>query len=155
MRIPLLALLVCAISLLSLAEPARAQSQQSAAQKPAPALRMGRYDKSTEVVTSGSIASIQTQKTGALPRGTYLTVHSGTLKLNVHMGLFSPSAIPFAVGDQVQITGSLISMNGNQVLLARQVQSSSQSLTVRSSNGFVMRPHAINPTQTFTQRLPQ
>jgi hypothetical protein len=155
MSIHRLFLAFCAVLFFNLAPPAYPQLQQAAQQQRAPALRMGRYDKSAEVVTSGTIASIQSSKSATLPRGAYIALHSGALTLNVHMGLFSPSSIPFAVGDQVQVTGSLISLNGTQILLARQVQSSSQTLTVRSSNGFVMRPHATNPTQTFTQRLPQ
>lgn len=155
MSIHKLFLASCIILFFNLASPAYPQSQQAAQQQRAPALRMGRYDKSAEVVASGTIASIQTSKSASLPRGAYIALHTAALTLNVHMGLFSPSSIPFAVGDQVQVTGSLISMNGTQILLARQVQSSSQTLTVRSSNGFVLRPHPAAHIQTLSQGFQQ
>ncbi|HWF39703.1 MAG TPA: hypothetical protein VG322_14360 [Candidatus Acidoferrales bacterium] len=147
-------LLFCAILFFSLAPSAYPQLQQ-AAQQHAPALRMGRYDKSAEVVASGTIASIQSSKSATLPRGAYIALRSGALTLNVHMGLFSPPSIPFPVGEQVQVTGSLISMNGTQLLLARQVQSASHTLTVRSSNGFVLRPHPAAHMQTLSQGFQQ
>jgi hypothetical protein len=126
--------LVFLISLVAL--PAHSQLQSSSS---APALRMGRYDKSTEVVVSGTIASIQTQA-GSLPHGTYLSLNSGALAVNVQMGLFSKASIPFSAGNQVQVTGSMITFNGQQILLARQVQSSNQTLVIRTANGFVVRP---------------
>ena len=125
--------------------PLHAQEQQSRAT--APVLRMGRYDKSTEAVVSGTILSIQAQTNAAIPRGTYILLRSGALILNVHMGLFSSSTIPFKTGDQVQVRGSLIATSGGQILLARQVQSGNGSLTVRSSKGFVVRAHPLAQTQ--------
>ena len=152
-RFPWLSLAVCLILLIGWAAGPSAlaqtpQSQQVTAQTaPAPALRPGQYDKSVEVTTSGIVASIQAQKNGPLPRGTYIVLRSGGLTLNVHMGLFPPESIPLASGDQVRITGSLVSINGAQILLARQVQSATQELAVRSTRGFVLRPHAAAPMQ--------
>jgi hypothetical protein len=144
-----LALTMCMIFLFGLCEPA-ARSQQVTV--PAtPTLRMGRYDKSAEVVVSGTIVSIQNQKNTTVPRGTYIVLRSGPLTLNVHMGLFSAGAVPFASGDQVQVTGSMISTSGGQILLARRVQSASQNLMVRSSNGFVVRPHPAPSAQGLQQ----
>jgi hypothetical protein len=131
-----------------LASSARAQlqpnAQQAGLQSGGSALRMGRYDKAAEVVDSGTITSIGAQKTGSLPRGTYVSLRAGAVTLNVQMGLYAPANIPFAVGDQVQVTGSLMSVNGQQIVLARQVQSSSKTLTVRSAHGFVLRPRPVS-----------
>lgn len=151
------ALSVCTIlAMASLAQPAargQAHPFQQIVPQPAasPALRMGRYNKATEAVTSGTIVSVESAKNAALPRGTYLILRSGGLTLNVHMGLFSPATIPFAAGDAVQITGSLVSVNGNQLLLARQVQSAGKTLTVRSSSGFVLRPAPAGRAQGLQQ----
>ena len=146
MRFLGLSLTVCTVFVAGLASPAAStQAPYSQPLTPqgaaAPSLRMGRYDKSAEVVTSGTIVSIQAHRNATLPRGTYMVLRSGALTLNVHMGLFSAATIPFATGELVEVMGSLISMNGSQILLARQVQSAHQKLTVRSSNGFVVRPH--------------
>ena len=110
--------------------------------------RMGRYDKAAEVVTSGTIVSISAQDNStSMLHGTYLGLQSGPLTLNVHMGLFSANSIPFKAGDQVQVTGSLATVNGKKILLARRVQSANQVLTVRGPNGFVLRAHPATQAQ--------
>lgn len=129
-----------------IAGPATAAQQ---AQTTAPtSIRTSRYDKAAEVVTSGTIISISAQSDSTtVLRGTYLGLQAGPLTLNVHMGLYSASAIPFKAGDQVKVTGSLVTVNGKQVLLARQVQSANQALTVRGPNGFVLHAPSTNRTQ--------
>jgi hypothetical protein len=122
----------------------RAQEQPTAT----PILRMGRYDKRTETVANGTIVSIQAQRRSmTMPRGTYVVLQSGPLTLNTHLGLFSGENFPFKTGDQVSVTGSLITIHGNQFLLARQIRSGTQSLTIRSSNGFVLRAHPVVQAQ--------
>jgi hypothetical protein len=123
------------------------QAQQLQSSAPA-GMRTGRYDKAAEVSTTGTILSIQAQNDStATPRGTYLGLQAGPLTLNVHMGLFSANSIPFKAGDQVWVTGSLVTVNGKQILLARKVQSASRILTVRSPNGIVLRAHPAIQTQ--------
>jgi hypothetical protein len=124
---------VC-VALLVSASNAVARAQGAAAQVAGP-----RYDKSTEVVTSGTIESIQMEKS-ATPLGTYIVLKAAPLTLNVHMGLYSANSIPFKAGDSVQVTGSLITVDGKQILLARHVQSATQSITVRGPMGIVHRP---------------
>ncbi len=51
--------------------------------------------------------------------------------------------MPFHVGDQVQVTGSLITVAGKQMLLARTVSSASQTITVRTTGGQALRPSAL------------
>jgi hypothetical protein len=110
-------------------------------------LRMGQYNKASEVVVTGTIQSIQTEDgTSSLPRGTYLTLLSPPLTLNVQMGLFGAASIPFKAGDSVSVTGSLMTVNGAQILLARLVQSSTHSITVRSKHGFIVRPQPVGQT---------
>jgi hypothetical protein len=122
-------------------------AQQTQAAAPAGG-RTSRYEKAAEASTTGTILSIQAQNDSTVtPRGTYLSLQAGPLTLNVHMGLFSANSIPFKVGDQVQVTGSLVTANGRQILLARQVQSASKVLTVRSPNGIVLRVHPATHTQ--------
>jgi len=115
-----------------------ARAQQGSA---TPALRVGQYNEASEVVVKGTIQAIQAQTGGTLPGGTYVTLQTVPITYTVHMGLFSPASIPFKAGDSVSITGSLVTINGTQIFLARLMQSGSQSLTVRSSNGFVLRGH--------------
>jgi hypothetical protein len=133
----LAALLLCAGSL---AVPA-ARAQQGKFTGGIP-----KYEKATEVTTSGTIKAIARQQdSGTLP-GTYLTLQTVPLTLSVHMGMWNASKMPFHVGDQVQVTGSLITVNGKQMLLARTVSSASQIVTVRSTGGQALRPSAAAST---------
>jgi hypothetical protein len=113
---------------------AHAQQQQTAP------LRVVHYDPATEVVIQGTIESVEQQKNPAGLNGTHLILRTVPLALDVHMGLFGPKDIPFRVGEQVQVTGSLVNTGGKQVLLAREVHSATQMLTVRNANGIVKRP---------------
>ncbi|MFY9532184.1 MAG: hypothetical protein WBC04_21175 [Candidatus Acidiferrales bacterium] len=109
-------------------------------QQTAPSLRAVRYDSATEVVTKGTIESLEQQKNPAGLNGTHLILRTVPLALDVHMGLFGPKDIPFHVGEQVQVTGSLVNLGGKQILLAREIRSASQVLTVRNALGIVKRP---------------
>ncbi|MGH9775091.1 MAG: hypothetical protein ACRD50_09110 [Candidatus Acidiferrales bacterium] len=118
------------------------QSQQMTAR-----LQAARYNKSTEVTMLGTLQAIQVQKDVAKLRGTYLLVQSIPLTLEVHMGMQTPKSIPFSVGDTLQITGSLVQIDGRQILLAREVRSSSQMVLVRNGNGIAARPNSSDTTQ--------
>jgi hypothetical protein len=128
----------------ALAHAAPAVAAQSA-QTTAPAVRAGRYEKAAETTVSGTVAAVQAQPAGGgALRGTYVVLRSGASTINVHMGLFSAQNIPFKSGASVKVTGSLATVNGAKVFLAREVESGGQSLVVRSTNGFVLRPHTSN-----------
>lgn len=136
-------LMIVCVGLLVAAEPA-AEAQQSAAIS---AARLTKYNKATEVVTSGIVQSIQTDVDSALPKGTYIVLQASPLTLNVQLAALSEAKVPFKVGDQVQVTGSLIAVNGKQVLLARQIESASQVLLLRSQHGLIIRPYLTDRTQ--------
>jgi hypothetical protein len=136
MNLILAAFLLCAASLA--APAARAQQSKYIAGIP-------RYDKATEVTTSGTIRAIARQQDHSAP-GTYLTLQTVPLAFSVHMGMWSAAKMPFHVGDQVQVTGSLITVGGKQVLFARTVSSASQTITVRSAGGQALRPSAVAST---------
>jgi len=109
--------------------------------------RSGEYNKASELAVSGTIRAIQAQKGGGtMPLGTYVTLQAGSTTYTLHMGLYPPSSIPFKVGDSVSATGSLATIGGTQILLARTMQSASHSLTLRTANGFVLRA-PVTPTQ--------
>jgi len=121
----------------SLAAPA-ARAQQSKYTGGLP-----QYDKATEVTTSGTIRAIERQQDLSTVPGTYVTLQTVPLSLSVHMGMWNAAKMPFHVGDQVQVTGSLITVGGKQMLLARTVSSASQTITVRTTGGQPLRPSAL------------
>jgi hypothetical protein len=132
----LAALLLCAASL---AAPA-ARAQQSN--------WLPKYDKATEVTTSGTIQAIARSQDRTSVPGTYVTLKTVPLTLAVHLGMWSAAKMPFHVGDQVQVTGSLITVGGKQILLARTVSSASQTITVRTTGGQALRPSSALASNT-------
>src|ERR1700722_7684412 len=133
----LAAFLLCAASL---AAPA-ARAQQSKNNDGLP-----KYDKATEVTTSGTIRAVARQQAHGSVPGNYITLQTVPLTFYVHMGMWGAAKMPFHVGDQVQVTGSLITVAGKQILLARTVTSASQSITVRTTGGQALRPIAVAST---------
>ena len=115
-----------------------AQAQRSA---PLSALRSARYQKATEVTTSGTVQSIQAESGSGLAKGSYLVLQAPPLTLTVNLAGLPVALAPFQAGDQVQVTGSLVTINGKQVLLARQIQADGQTLVLRSLHGFGIHPY--------------
>lgn len=137
------ALIIAVFALLSsLQLPAHAQQS-----RPFSAMRSARYQKATEVTTSGTVQSIQAESNSGLPKATYLVLQAPPLTLTVNLGMLSVANAPFKVGDQIQATGSLVTINGQQILLARQIQSAGQTLTLRSQSGLVVRPSMGTATE--------
>jgi hypothetical protein len=136
-------LMIACVGFVIAAEPA-AWAQQSAAIS---AARLTKYNKGTEVVTSGIVQSIQTGIDSSSPKGTYMVLQASPLTLNVQLAALSQARVPFKTGDQVQVTGSLIAVNGKQILLAREIQFNGQVLLLRSQHGLVIRPYLNDQTQ--------
>ena len=123
-----------------------AWGQQSKAGPPLP--RAGQYNKSAEVVVAGTIQSIEGDDGASMPvTGTYITLQSSPVTFHVHLGIFSAAQVPFKVGESVSVTGALVNVRGAQILMARLIKSASQSLVIRSANGFVVRPHPASSGQ--------
>jgi hypothetical protein len=102
-----------------------------------------KYDQATEVTTSGTIRAIERQQNLTTVPGTYVTLQTVPITFSVHMGMWNAAKMPFHVGDQVQVTGSLITVGGKQMLLARTVSSASETITVRTTGGQPLRPSAV------------
>ena len=136
MRFTRLFITVCWLMLGMVGIAARSQAQQETVEQ----ARVGRYDKSAETTVSGTVTAVTAQNARTLPRGTYLTLRSDGSLLTVHLGLYSQKSISFKTGAQVSVIGSLATVNGTKIFLAREVQSSGQTIVVRSPNGFVLRP---------------
>ncbi len=111
----------------------------AAQQQTTAAIRAPHYDPATEVVAEGVIEAIKQQTNPGSLRGIFLTLITRPLSLDVHLGLLGRESVPFQVGDQVEVTGSLVKIGGAQILLAREVRSADKVLTVRNAHGLVRR----------------
>lgn len=101
------------------------------------------YDVKTETTITGTVENIETI-TGEAARGhrglggTHLVVKTETGPLEVHVGptvYLTEKNIALAKGDAVEILGSRVTMEGEAVLIARQIKKGSNTWTLRAASG--------------------
>lgn len=97
------------------------------------------YDQSTVTTISGTIQSVDTL-TGR--RGNFqmiqLTVKdtAGTIPVNIGPAFYlEQQNISFQVGDAVEVTGSRMQFNGNDVILAAEVKDGGKTIKLRDDSG--------------------
>ena len=99
---------------------------------------MPRYDTATEVTLTGTITKVETH-TGRMGwNGTHLVVSFGAETLTVHVGpsnYLIQQGFSFAAGEQIEVTGSRIKLEGNDVLIAREIKRGEKVLRLRNSQG--------------------
>ena len=99
---------------------------------------MPRYDTATEVTLRGTITKVETQ-TGRMGwDGTHLVVSFDAETLTVHVGpsnYLEQQGFSFVTGDQIEVTGSRIKLEGTDVLIARAITKGEKVLTLRNSEG--------------------
>jgi DNA polymerase III alpha subunit len=99
---------------------------------------MRNYNPATEVTVRGTVEEVRQVTRGQGWSGTHLTLQTDTGKLDVHLG---PSrfleAKKFAVskGDQVEVIGSKVQYQGQDVLIAREITKGDHRLTLRNAQG--------------------
>ena len=103
--------------------------------------RAPNYDPSTETTLKGVVEKVEEVKPAERPGrlgGTHLVVKSEGKSYEIHVG---PSAFlqeknwKFAEGDQIEITGSKVNLNGEEVVLARTIKKDDRTLTLRDEKG--------------------
>ena len=106
-----------------------------------PGHRMPRYDPKTEVTVNGIVEEAKDMERsycGANITGTHLLVKADQRTLDVHLGptnFLASKKFSFEKGDSVEITGSNVKLNGEDVLIAREVKKANNTLTLRNSQG--------------------
>lgn len=102
---------------------------------PAPAAPA--YDTKTEIQFEGSVTKVRQVSSGAL-LGAFLTVKTKAESIDLYLGpaefikLFD---MQFKNGDAVEITGSKVKFDGNDLVLAREVKLGKTTLVLRDANG--------------------
>lgn len=121
-----------AIALTSLAAPdARAQG---------PGPRGPRYDPKTEVTVTGTVEKVTEHagKGGGCCTGRHVSLRTAEGTLDVHLGpsdYWEKHGFELAAGDQIQVTGSKIEVDGSPVLLAREVRKGDKTVALRDAQG--------------------
>jgi hypothetical protein len=101
------------------------------------------YDVKAETTVKGTVESVETVSgPGARGRrslgGTHLVVKTEKEALAVHVGptaYLAEQKIAVAKGDAVEILGSRSTINGEPVLIARQIRKGGATWTLRDASG--------------------
>jgi hypothetical protein len=99
---------------------------------------MPRYDTSTEVTMSGTVEKVESQIGKMGWKGTHLVVRFDAETLTVHVGpsnYLARQGFAFAEGDQIEVTGSKMNVEGHDVLVAREIKRDGKLLTLRNRQG--------------------
>src|SRR5690349_16852855 len=96
------------------------------------------YNPSTETTVSGTVDQVRTIARGFGGGGTHLDLKTESATLDVHLGpsaYLSSKGFQFAKGDQVEVTGSKVSLQGHDAIIAREVKKGNKVLTLRNAQG--------------------
>ena len=114
--------------------PQQGPQMQGQGQFQRPGERM--YNPQTETTIKGRILDVQTMSVGERPMMRILVDDNGQQRV-VRLGAQSelPQQLNLQWGEQVQVTGSQVQMDGQSFIIARQVQQNGQTFNLRDSNG--------------------
>ncbi len=104
-----------------------------------------KYDVSKEITVQGSVQSLVKNPPAGTIRGAHLKVSTANGMVDAHIGNFvlagrSPES--FAAGQSVKLVGLMTTISHQNVLLVRTIQTENRTITVRSDQGFLVRPGA-------------
>lgn len=95
-----------------------------------------KYDSKTEVKLKGTVEEIK-QVPGPA-EGTHFMLKNGTGSILVHVApelFLKEMDMGFNTGDQVEVTGSKLNINGTDEVLAREIVRGGNSITLRDKAG--------------------
>jgi len=130
-------LAACAAVVLVSREATAQQKTQNAAQLPSS------YSVSREVSVQGAVVSFAENSTAA--SGSRVTLQTSSGPLEVHLGnlrLLEADHLTLSQGDSIRVVGENIAVNGGTEFLARLLQKGNQTIALRSTRGFPLRPMA-------------
>lgn len=95
------------------------------------------YNTATEATIKGTVEDV-TQGARGMMQGTHLMVKTAEGTREVMLGpsaFISGKGFTFAKGDEVEITGSKVTMGGNDAFIAREVVKGGKTLALRDKTG--------------------
>ncbi len=125
--------------LLAWALPLSAQPVRTS--RPAPD-KMVAFDAAHEITVNGTVRQVITKRTVGTPGGMRLVVSGANGTVEAHVGPYLSKDMQQALhmGLPLQITGVMQTLRGRQYLLARQLSYGGQTVTIRTNNGFLLKP---------------
>jgi hypothetical protein len=103
-----------------------------------------RYDTATEATVTGTVEAVEqiTGRGGGRGRrglgGTHLTLKTGTETFEVHLGptaYLNEQKVVVAKGDTLEIVGSRVTVDDDQVFIAKSVKKGTSAWTLRDAAG--------------------
>ena len=98
------------------------------------------YNPATETTVTGSVDSVENLPSpGRGGGGLHLMLAGPTGRIDVHVGPASFVAsrnVTFAQGDALTVTGSKVTVDGEDAVIAREIKKGDQVLTLRDAKGF-------------------
>jgi hypothetical protein len=121
----------------------------------APESRVGRgfgpaYDAAHETILAGTIKEVVTKHEIGSPAGMHLLVTGAQGVVDTHVGPYLSKQTKEALqtGTPVRIVGDMVSLNGKEFFLARQLTVGGRTVTVRSPHGALVREHSPRATHS-------
>lgn len=96
------------------------------------------YDPATEAKLKGTVEELKLDPPSGGKPVAYLIIKNGEEKTQVFLcpkSFLDEMGVTFATGDSVQVTGSKVKQNGADLILAREVAKSGDTLTLRFKDG--------------------
>src|SRR4029079_12648692 len=100
----------------------------------------GNYNPATETTLTGTVDSVNNMpSSGRGGGGLHLILALPTGQIELQVGppsLVSSKSVTFTKGDALTVVGSKVTMAGQEVVIAREIQKGDQVLTLRDAKGF-------------------
>jgi hypothetical protein len=138
--------LICAVLAIPLGAQAAPESHAGRGFGPA-------YDVARETTLIGTVQEVVTQHVAGSPAGMHLLVTGPEGVVDVHVGPFLTQETKEALhtGTPVQIIGANVLLHDKQYFLARELGIGGRTITIRSTHGFLVYPHADHGVRTHAK----
>ena len=96
------------------------------------------YDPKTEVTVKGSVEEVLQYSGKGSSTGTHLMLNSSEGSLDVHLGpswFLSQQKIEFTKGNEIEVTGAKVKVNGKVTVIAREIKKDEKVITLRNAQG--------------------
>lgn len=108
------------------------------------------YNMKNEIKITGVVSSVMDKPERGMMFGSHLLVNTAAGTLDVSLGrwaLTGKSAARVGVGQQVEVTGVLKTLNHRQVFLARTINTGGKTYSLRNEHGIPVSPQASERAQ--------
>ncbi|MCU7549296.1 hypothetical protein OCK74_09225 [Chitinophagaceae bacterium LB-8] len=97
------------------------------------------YDTKTVTEVKGQVVGVeQVVPLQGMSSGIHLLVNTGSDTISVHLGpkwYLDNQSIQFTVNDKVEVKGSKVPLNGEQIIIAREISKEGKVFTFRDESG--------------------